>query len=560
MIPPLTLDFEQVFNASPNPYMLLDRELCYVAVNDAYLAVTERQRDDLMGHCIFDAFPGNPDDPDDINVRLLRASFQRVLDRGRRDELAVIPYTIPRRHGDEVVHEERYWSATNTPLFDSDGQVAFILQHTVDVTELLRTRRALHVAESALAQQAEEGILQRTRAVQQANQVLDAEHARLRHLFDQAPGLIAVLRGPEHVFELANHAYDRLVGGRSLVGRPAREALPEVVAQGFIQLLDQVYTSGQAFVGRGVAVSLQRKADAPLEERYLDFIYQPIVEADGSTSGIFVEGHDVTEQVEAQEQLRALNATLEARVAERTEALERRNQELQDFAYVASHDLQEPLRKIQSFADLLASQESLQHDPEVLHFARRMQAAAARMSRLIKDLLAFSRIAARGLPFETVDLDAVLEGVLGDLELRLRETQGRVEATPLGTVTADRVQMHQVLLNLVGNALKFHHPGTPPVVQIRREDTDRSVVLTVSDNGIGIDAKYFDRVFSPFQRLHGIGQYEGTGMGLAIVRRIAERHGGTAEVTHSPDGGTRFTITLAQGLESRNAEVGARQP
>jgi signal transduction histidine kinase len=267
----------------------------------------------------------------------------------------------------------------------------------------------------------------------------------------------------------------------------------------------------------------------------------------------------------AEADLRSLNESLEQRVALRTQQLQReveertraeaslaeavrelnqRNQILQDFAYVASHDLQEPLRKIQTFAGLLTASEEISLGEDEQYYLDRMQQAAKRMSRLIRDLLAFSRIEVRAQQFKVVDLDEMLAGVLGDLEVRLSETQGRVESGPLGSIEADPVQMQQVFQNLVGNALKFHQPNVPPVVRIQREDRNEQVVLTFEDNGVGFASRHAERIFAPFQRLHSTAEYEGTGMGLAIVHRIALRHGGMVTATGAPNVGSCFTVIL----------------
>ena len=252
-----------------------------------------------------------------------------------------------------------------------------------------------------------------------------------------------------------------------------------------------------------------------------------------------------------EEDLRRLNGTLEARVAQRTRelaetnrALEARNRELQDFAHVASHDLQEPLRKVQSFGDLLKAEYGPALGEEGQHYIVRMQAATGRMSGLIRDILSFSRVATQGRPAVPVDLSRALEAVRSDLEARLAQTGGRIDADEMGTVEADPVQVHQLLLNLVGNALKFHREGVPPVVRVSAQAREDAVALVVEDNGIGFDEKYADRIFTPFQRLHGRHEYEGTGIGLAIVRRIVERHGGSVSVTSTPGSGSRFEVVL----------------
>ncbi|MBW3654502.1 MAG: GAF domain-containing protein, partial [Gemmatimonadetes bacterium] len=240
---------------------------------------------------------------------------------------------------------------------------------------------------------------------------------------------------------------------------------------------------------------------------------------------------------------------------DKLQAYARSNRELQDFAYVASHDLQEPLRKIQAFGDRLAARAGAALDEQACDYLARMQGAAARMQALIQDLLAYSRVATRPQPFVAVDLDQVAAEAVGDLQVRIAATEARVEIGPLPTVQGDLLQMRQLLLNLVGNAVKFHGPGVPPVVRVTGRLLPASEAppgaevvswaeVKVADEGIGFDEKYLDRIFSPFQRLHGRGEYDGTGMGLAICRRIAERHGGTLTAQSQPGGGSAFTIRI----------------
>ena len=288
--------YRAVFEASPNPYMLLDRELRFVAANPAYVRATGTTTDALLGRNVFEAFPHDPQDPRNENARLLRDSLERVLASRASDVIAFIPYRVPRERNGQVVLEERIWSATHTPILDDGGNVRLILQHTVDVTDL-------HEAEDAGR---EFGVLQRARRVQEANYTLDAERQHLRRLFDQAPGFVAVLGGPDHVFDLVNAAYRQLIGGRDIVGKPVREALPEVADQGFFQVLDQVFSTGQPFVGRGVQVRLERQPGGGLEEVFVDFVYQPIFDASGAVTGIFVQGHDITVQKQLESERESL--------------------------------------------------------------------------------------------------------------------------------------------------------------------------------------------------------------------------------------------------------------
>jgi two-component system sensor kinase FixL len=262
--------------------------------------------------------------------------------------------------------------------------------------------------------------------------------------------------------------------------------------------------------------------------------------------GAVVIFKDITERTRAEE---AINR----KAAE----LARSNAELEQFAYVASHDLQEPLRKIQAFGDRLKTKCDAVDLQEGRDYLERMQNAAARMQTLINDLLTFSRVISASQPFVTVDLNAVTKGVLSDLEVRIEQTKAKMEVSDLPTIEADSMQMRQLLQNLIGNALKFQPPDQQPEIKIHgrviknplggnAEDDPyaEQCELTIEDNGIGFDEKYLDKIFAVFQRLHGRNDYAGTGVGLAVCRRITDRHGGTIAAKSEPGKGAAFTISL----------------
>ncbi|MBT3922557.1 MAG: GAF domain-containing protein [Nitrospina sp.] len=226
------------------------------------------------------------------------------------------------------------------------------------------------------------------------------------------------------------------------------------------------------------------------------------------------------------------------------EELKRSNNDLQDFAYIASHDLQEPLRKISIFSDRLNEARDQLSDRH-LDYLSRMGSAAERMQALIDDLLQLSQITAKGRPFQKVDLAEISRIVIDDLETRLTETQGKVLLGDLPLLEADPFQMQQLLQNLIENALKYHQSGIPPIVQLNSHTSPNGYwEISIQDNGIGLDEKFSERIFVPLERLHGRSAYEGTGIGLAICKKIVFRHGGSISVKSQVGEGSTFTVTL----------------
>lgn len=268
-----------------------------------------------------------------------------------------------------------------------------------------------------------------------------------------------------------------------------------------------------------------------------------------SVAAIVNNYRDITARRELDAELKKFAAKLEAS-----------NRELQDFASVASHDLQEPLRKIQAFGDRLAARCYDSLGEEGRDYLRRMQSAAGRMQNLINDLLTFARVESKAQPFAPVALADVVRGVVSDLEVQVEQSGARIEVGELPVIEADPLQMRQLFQNLIGNSLKYRQPGTAPEIRISAGVLDAGprpaqgaegarppgpvCRLCVADNGIGFDEKYLDRIFTVFQRLHGRKEYEGTGVGLAVCRKIAERHGGSITAHSSPGAGATFVVTL----------------
>ena len=313
----LTVDLASAFDASPNPYVLLTPDLRIAGVNEAYLEITNSTREAIIGRPLFSAFDSGPGDEAPENVRQVRESLERARDSRQRDHLPLVKFSIARRRdGGPGVFEDRYWSATHTPMLNEAGEVVYLLQHTADITELQRLRERVSPPESVSALDVMLGgaVLGRAEQVQQDNRRLEGERNRLIDMFMQAPGFVAVLTGPDHVFQMHNGAYAQLIGHRDIAGKPVRDALPEVVGQGYYEFLDSVWSTGEPHEGRASRVQLQRAPGAPLETVYLNFIYQPIRDASGKVIGIFVQGHDVTDTIRSAERQRLMIDELNHRV------------------------------------------------------------------------------------------------------------------------------------------------------------------------------------------------------------------------------------------------------
>ena len=293
-----------------------------------------------------------------------------------------------------------------------------------------------------------------------------------------------------------------------------------------------LFESAQEAVASGIETRREiRTKNAKGKEIWLDCRFTPF--SSHGEPHLLVSVDDITLAKQAEVNLKIYAAKLE-----------QSNRDLQEFAYIASHDLQEPLRKVLAFGDRLLSKYGDVLDETGRDYLKRMRDASQRMQTLINDLLSFSRVTTRAQPFTVVDMNLLTDEVISDLEYQIDRTLGRVEVGNLPVIEADPTQMHQLLQNLITNALKFHQEGIAPVIQVSSQLMDGKCQINVKDNGIGFDTQYLDRIFKPFQRLHGREEYEGSGMGLAICRRIVERHSGEITAISAPGEGSTFIVTL----------------
>jgi signal transduction histidine kinase/DNA-binding response OmpR family regulator len=629
------LDFKALFDASPNPYMVLDTTLTIVAANDTYLRMTGRALDELTGMYVWDAFPRPPGEAGRQQAEL-EASLLRVLATAQPDVLAVLHYPIPdttpkasdtdapkadraeSRQGPEQAvgsgvqaFQDRYWSITHSPVLGPDGGLRFILQQAVDVTRMQQLKAAEHarhaktpprpvspLAVSTLEQE-EAGILQRARAIQQANRSLGEAHAQLRTMFEAAPGFMCFLRGPELVFELANRAFMNLIGQREVIGKPLPSALPELQEQGVVLALEAAYRSGIPSVGIDVSLRLRapselNEADAEdaggawqpaIAEVFVDYVIQPVAEANGSVSGIFVQGSNVTAKHLAMSALQRERSDLEGLVRESVRALreseaERRHAEAalahsQKMDAVGkltggvAHDFNNVLQIISGNLQLIGC--DVGDDAQL---QRRLDAAVeavTRGARLASQLLTF----ARRQPLEPAVVDpAELWTSMDELLRRLLGETIEVE-TRIGTeirhALVDANHFENVILNLVVNARDAMAGEGKLTVEIANAILDipyanrnpgvvagEYVMFALTDDGCGMPPDVLERVFEPFYTTKPLGQ--GTGLGLSMAYGFAKQSNGHIRIDSTVGQGTTVRLYLPRSDLPRAPRADAPMP
>ena len=437
------------------------------------------------------------------------------------------------------VIDEVYWTYGYSPVRDDDGSIKGVLVVVQETTARVQ----------ALA------------ALERAREDAELGRTRLSELFRQAPAFIAVLRGPEFVFEVVNDSYYQLVGHRDVVGKPVFVALPEGKGQGYEELLRGVLETGEPFVGREISLKIQRTPGAALEQCYIDLMYTPIRERDGSISGIFAHGVDVTEQVRLRRDAESARADADAA----RKAAEAANRVKGEFLATMSHELRTPLNAIAGYAQLL---EMGVHGPvnEAQREAlTRIQRSEQYLLSLVNDVLNFAKLEAGRLDYDMTDVRVadVLAAVTPMVEPQLNENKLTyyVDIADDVVVRADSDKLEQILLNLITNSIKFTDVGGVSIdIGKRAVDSDgdsavpaQVVFLRVSDSGIGIAADKLDSIFDPFVQInrHLTRAATGTGLGLAISRDLARGMGGDLRVRSTPGKGSSFTVTLPVGGSPR---------
>ena len=388
-------------------------------------------------------------------------------------------------------------------------------------------------------------------------QKLEQSERNFRNMILQAPVAMCILLGPGHVVEIANDLMLELWGKPidDVMHKPIFEGLPDAKEQGLEELLLHVYNTGETVKATERPVILLRNGN--YETVYQNFVYEPYKDGDGTILGVLAVTIDVTEQIIARRKIEEEVIKRTKELAETNNNLQRSNAELAQFAYIASHDLQEPVRKVSTFTQMLGN--NLRHSDETaMHYLKRIQDSTTKMLALIRDVLAYSQLSGEHKKQETVNLEEVVGTIKNDFELLMEQKQATIQYHRLPTIQANALQMSQLFGNLISNALKFAKQDQPCVITIQTEiingadpaacnlpDVNKDYYhIIVADNGIGFNTEYAEKIFNIFQRLHGKKDYEGTGIGLAICKKIVQNHNGSIYAESREGSGARFHILL----------------
>ncbi|GAA5029181.1 hypothetical protein GCM10011506_17270 [Marivirga lumbricoides] len=424
--------------------------------------------------------------------------------------------------------KEHYFNYSFTPLFDAAGKVYGVMNTAADITD-----------------------------INFANLKIKQNEKHLQDTILQAPVAICIMKGPNYIVELANNKMLELWGVKreDILGKPVFDGIPEAENQGLEGLLNKVLSTGETVSAEGVPVKLPRKGEA--ETVYVDFVYQANHSADGVVSNIMAIATDVTPQVKMRQKIEDVVSKRTRELAEANSSLQKSNAELAQFAHIASHDLQEPLRKIAIFTQMLESGLGDKVDEVSANYLSKIRVSSNRMHNMIKDVLTYSELLNQVRAFKRVELTEIIKNTILDYELLIEEKAARVEYDTLPAINAIPLQMEQLFGNLIGNALKFSKNGTPLVIQVKAKELNfddkyvngldtscNYIKLSFVDNGIGFEAEFQEQIFNIFQRLHSKADYSGTGIGLAMCKRIVQNHLGIINAEGSSGNGATFNVIL----------------
>ncbi|SHJ37204.1 PAS domain-containing protein [Pseudozobellia thermophila] len=523
--------FRQLVQNAPIGIAIVDiDDFTVKIVNNMALNIWQKKEDDCQDRPLFEILPET------------KAGLKPILDKAIDSQKPQIGTEYPFMLDRNGVMAQGFFNFIFKPVVDK-GQVSEIMLVAYEVTETVKAKFELEESE-----------------------------IQFKNIVEQSPIAMAILSGPELTIEMANdmmltHFWHKKP--EEVLQRSLTQVFPALRESQYVDQLNSVMQNGRPISRKDERIEVE--SGKGIRQMYVDYSYLPLRELDDTISKVMVVTNDNTNRVLTRFKLESFSRELEQQVLERTEMLKTANQKLQDsiqrlkntndelesFAYVASHDLKEPLRKVQMFMERIVSHEQETLSQKSLQYVSRIDNAVDRMRTLIDDLLSFSKTGRGEAELEKRDLREILEQVLDNLSEKIESTSTQVNYGKLGTAQIIPFQIRQVFQNLIENSIKFSKKGQAPVIniaskEVKGRDIEQKSInpeidyyrLTFSDNGIGFASENSEKIFEIFQRLHGKLDYQGTGIGLAIVKKIMDNHNGWIRARSKTDEGATFELYL----------------
>jgi PAS domain S-box-containing protein len=565
----IDLNFELLFEAVPGLFLVLKPDaplFTILGASNAYLQATMTQRKKICGRGLFEVFPDNPDDLTATGTNNLGNSLLRVLKSKSADAMAIQKYDIPRPASEGGGFEERYWSPLNTPVLNKKKEIVYIIHRVEDVTEFIRMQnKGAEEISVARAEIKEQSIFIKTNQ-QRINALLDVllKYASL----DFSKQIVISNKGDEldalakALNLLSKELQDHIkqVEGTNLQLESVIESYKDILIfsinkdyqylifnNAFKSATHHAYGTNVS-AGNNMLDSITNLADrekvkhncdkalageahitlevyGDLTHYYYETRYNPIRDDKGKIIGVTIMAANITDRKRAEEQLQELN------------------KELESFSYSVSHDLRAPLRAVDGYAKMLEEDYGGRLDEEGNRLLEVIQYNAKKMGTLIDDLLSFSRLGKKELKKTNLNMNELVEAALYEISKSTKHL-AQVTIKNLHPAKGDYGLINQVVINLLSNAIKYSSKVKNPIIEISSETANEKVIYTVKDNGAGFDMRYAHKLFEVFQRLHGTNEFEGTGVGLAIVQRIMAKHGGEVFAEGEVGKGATFKFSL----------------
>lgn len=529
-------DFQLLFESLPGMYYALYPDFRIAAVSDVFLQSTMTTREVLIGKYLFDVFPENPEERDARGESSMRASLQYVIDHKVAHTMAVLKYDIPTPDGK---YEERYWSPLNHPVLNATGDVEYIIHQVKDVSELMQMRAksdqqgAYHLRDVATDNEAE--LYQRAQEIQNINdnllqEIEERKQAEARAATTQQL-LQATIESHKDLLIFSIDTNYRYLTFNSAFQLSTLQAYGTTVSTGS-SLLDSITIDDDRKKAKQNCDRALAGENHVTVEQYGDIViyffetrYTPIVDDKGVVMGVTVQSANITDRKRAEEQIRSLN------------------QELESFTYSVAHDLRAPLRSIDGYTGILKEEYRKLFDDEANRLLESIMNNAKMMGKLIDDLLDFSRIGKLSVRHQLVDMNSLFKKILHN-EFNAEQNKVRFIMAPLESAKCDSSLIRNAISNLLSNAIKYSRTQASPEVSVSCLKNEMEIVYAIKDNGVGFDMKYAGKLFGVFQRLHKLTEFEGTGVGLAIVHRVVTKHGGKVWAESELGKGSTFYFSL----------------